>query len=137
VKYGERDSRGFRESFRGSACGGDVELNAFITKTLVEIAVGINNANKEASQKLPHIAAQGKDKEYIFMLPLIGTSAAGDSGGKVDFDIAVSVSQSDEASGGGGLKVYVVDLGGKAASKSVQENTHRVKFEVATGKHIY
>jgi hypothetical protein len=78
------------------------ELASFVTSTLNAIAGGVESASSDTKR---------------FSVPT-----------KVNFEIAVTATRS--SSGGGGLKLQVFNLEGKAAK--ADEQVSRVSFEVAT-----
>ena len=84
----------------------------FIKNTLVSIKNGVSEANKEFNS-LHFAMFSGTEKENY-----------------VHFDVAVSVSSESKKTGGGGIKIYVVDLGGEKSNKNFQENISRIKFSI-------
>lgn len=89
-----------------------MELDEFIKNTLVCIKNGVRNANKEFGES-PYFCIYGSTKD-----------------GNIYFDIAVTVSEQKGETGGGSIKIAVVDVGGKISSENHQEQTSRIKFSI-------
>ena len=98
-----------------------IELNKFITKTLVDIATGVSTANANLKE------ITGKGDNY-FMLETTRGDKNKTPG--IAFDIAVSANkdQKDKA----GFLVSLVNIGGGASTEkgNKSEMAHRIKFEV-------
>jgi hypothetical protein len=86
-----------------------MELEKFITATLNDIVNGIKNVNKGLG---------GGDK---FSLK---------NHDEISFDIAITVTDGSEKSGGASIRVYALELGGKKAGKTINENVSRIKFKI-------
>ena len=84
-----------------------MELENFIKTTLINIKDGVHFANETMMQR---------DKEdYRYFSLMSGESK---EGGFIEFDIAVSTTQENNRSGGGGVKIYIAELGGKEENKN-------------------
>lgn len=104
-----------------------MELSDFISKTLIDIKTGLRNANE-------HFALQegkklGLDAEAAFILPAY---AHGGKDGCINFDIAVTVSKESSESGGAGIKIAVVNIGGEIKGIDRQESISHIKFSLAS-----
>ncbi|NOQ67909.1 hypothetical protein GQ568_00530 [Patescibacteria group bacterium] len=99
-----------------------MELQEFIKHSLTSIVNGIKNANKSLDSD------DGIDR--TFSMP------TGDAKDSVIFDIAVTASSESEKSKGGGLKISVVDFGGKIDKKTTSENVSRIKFQIKPNAKI-
>ncbi len=106
-----------------------MQLETFITETLISIITGVNNAQtfaKDNGARINPIRFNAPDHEYVHF--------GGDDGKKplsiISFDIAVSVSKSNEDKVGGGIKVFSVDLSGKTKSINENEIVSRIKFDI-------
>ena len=104
-----------------------MELQEFITKTLIDIKTGLRKANE-------HFASQegktlGLDATAAFMLPAY---AHGGKDGCINFDIAVTVSQESSESGGTGIKIAIVNIGGEMKGVDKQESVSHIKFSLAS-----
>ncbi len=86
-----------------------MELKEFIQKTLIDIRNGLRGANEEIA-KLEG-GKLGVDQAALFQL-----ESHGGQGGKsyINFDIAVTVSREKQKTGGGSIKVAVLNVGGEA-----------------------
>lgn len=101
-----------------------MELKEFIAETLVQIQEGVGDAIKRRSATY---GAAGVINP-VFGATMNATGA--DHLQKVEFDIAVTVS--DKATGGGkaGLKVFSVELSGEVSKGAEQSSVSRIKFTV-------
>ena len=98
-----------------------MELQEFIKHSLISITNGIGEANKEL----------GNGNKFV--MPAMGY---GNEKGSIIFDIAVTASSESEKSKGGGLKISVVDFGGKVDNKITNESVSRIKFSIKPDTHI-
>ncbi|MBI4136393.1 MAG: hypothetical protein HY481_02515 [Candidatus Vogelbacteria bacterium] len=102
-----------------------MELEEFIKKTLVGIAVGIRGANKEI----------GRSGDTFKIEPVSWYEKRTD--GCIEFDIAVAVSDEDKKGGGAGLKVLSIGIDGKREHSISNQVTSRIKFRVAPSYQIF
>ncbi len=93
-----------------------MELQEFIKNTLTSIVNGLNEANQSFTGK----ANFKLDTEK----------------GEVHFDIAITVSEEDKKSGGAGIKVYALKLGGEKEISNIQESVSRIQFKVIPSQNI-
>lgn len=87
-----------------------IKLEDFIKTTLLDIAKGINAANKELSNT------------QTFEM-----KAGGDT---IDFDVAVSVDNESSESSGVGAIISVISLGAKSTKGTKDQSLSRIKFSV-------
>lgn len=101
-----------------------MELQEFIKNTLVSIKNGVHDANIEfAKQDGKTLGTDGQD---YFVL-----ESSRDKGQNyMTFDVAVTVGQKTEKSGGGNIKIAVASLGGGIDNISSQEHVSRIKFHI-------
>lgn len=108
-----------------------MELDKFISNSLKSIIKGIKESQdfaKENGARInPHIGKWDYEK--------IQTTYYGKEEGarvisKIDFDIAVTTSSSQETGGEGGINVYSLKLGGKLSDKEINESISRIKFSL-------
>ena len=92
-----------------------MELEQFITATLVDIVSGIKKANKNFG---------GSDKFDLR------------SGEEISFDIAITVTEGTKKTGAAGIHVYALKLGGEKGSSVTNENISRIKFKVKPNYNI-
>jgi hypothetical protein len=111
-----------------------MELQYFLSETLKQIIKGIQDAQEfvdkegrgakvnprgitalnrdESGQKQPH--------DIHTKLPIE----------RVEFDVAITASDSVEKSGGGGLRVWALNVGGQAGTSSENTTISRIRFGV-------
>jgi len=94
-----------------------MELQEFIRATIESIINGVKEANKNLGGENGVRLRPGKDGEFLF-------------------DIAITVSQESKKSGGAGVKVYALNVGGEKGSSVTHENISRVKFKIEPDKYI-
>jgi hypothetical protein len=101
-----------------------MELKEFVSETLVQILAGVQDA---ISRRL---AAPGSLGAINPVFGLDAGAAGPDHIQKVEFDVAVTVT--DKAGGGGkaGIKVFSIELGGEAGKSTEQSIVSRIKFAV-------
>lgn len=101
-----------------------MELREFITETLVQIQEGVQGAIDRRRASANSAGA---------INPVWGADANAinaDHLQKVDFDVAVTVTDKGGVSGKGGLKIFSFEMGAEA-SKSLEHSTaSRIKFTV-------
>jgi hypothetical protein len=102
-----------------SVKGADMDIQEFVRESLVQVAMGIVEANKVLKEKT------NADHHYFKM----EASVRSDGRKGVEFDIAIVARQ--EAGGGIKLNIPFIALGGDASGKTASENVSRMKFNVA------
>ncbi len=103
-----------------------MELEEFITTTLLSIKKGIQEANICISKQKGKTLGIDDDIQYEIHRESKG----------IKFDIAVTVSNEKEAEGGGKIKVAVLDIGGGKTTTSKEEHISRISFEVSAFKSV-
>ena len=106
-----------------------MQLDTFITETLISIIKGVNNAQDFAKQngsRINPIRFNAPDEQYVFFSEEEGKKPLS----IISFDVAVSISKSDEDKIGGGIKVLSFDLSGKTKSTNQNEVVSRIKFDI-------
>lgn len=100
-----------------------MDLKDFVAKTLSEISEGIVEARSAKPNSNIGVSSHAKFNSLTpgFMQDVQGALCTG-----IDFDVAVTVAA--EGTGSAGIKVFGIDLGGKAAAS--KETVSRVKFSV-------
>jgi hypothetical protein len=93
-----------------------VELQKFITDTLLSITQGVEGANK-VSQRFALAGLTHHHKE-------------GAQGEFVEFDVALEVGKANEKGAKGKIGVAVADIGGDLKTSSHNQSQHRIKFKV-------
>ena len=97
-----------------------MELNEFITNALVEIATGVENANKKLTDHAFEIEAFRREKET----------------GYIAFDLAVRTSDASGKDVKGGIQVLNLGIGGKMELTSTYESANRIQFYILPSKNI-
>lgn len=96
-----------------------MNLENFIKQTLVAIKKGVIGANKEFSDQNSYlIYAKDRDESMV------------------NFDVAVTVASEGGVSGGVGINVVGINIGGEKNNKNTQEAVSRIKFCVQVGQLI-
>lgn len=105
-----------------------MDLDSFITETLVEISKGIRGANDILMPKL-----EEQTEKKLPKLFSLSPGHRGDEGNGIHFDVAVTTQTTDEGEGGVKIKLAVVeaDLSGKA--QTTQQAVSRIQFSVDVG----
>ena len=90
----------------------------------MEIKEFVKSVLRDVTEAVEEIATP--DKKHIFN---IGSDSNGSR--NIEFDIAVSVSTTNETTGGGGIKVLEVIQGGASVSKeSTNSSVSRIRFKI-------
>lgn len=106
-----------------------MDLKEFTTQTLVQIVEGAIEANVQLSGMNSFIPSTN-------IRTTKGYSIAYDASGierlmhYVDFDVAITASESDGKSGGAGIKVIPFNFGGNIESKIENQTISRVKYTI-------
>ena len=99
-----------------------MELKEFIAETLVQIQEGVQDAIKRR-------ASEESSAGVINPVFGIDMDAAGDTHvQKVEFDVAVTVTEKSGGGGKAGIKVFSIELGGELSKGAEQSTASRVKF---------
>ena len=104
-----------------------MELEEFITTTLLSIKEGIHNANIKIAEN---------DGKKLGVDETIQYEIDRDNKG-IKFDVAVTVSGEKATEGGGKIRVAVLDIGGGKTSSSKEEHVSRISFEVSAFKSVH
>ena len=102
-----------------------MNLQQFVTETLRQISLGVAEARGADQRIAPPIGLGDDDPKILRTLH--------DSRGVflVDFDVAISASESSEKGGGGGITVLsVASVKGEAKRTIENSSVSRVKFSV-------
>ncbi len=93
-----------------------MDISAFIKETLIALRSGIQDANKVAG-----------NNPFGMM-----------HGDKIDFDVAVTVSEKTEEKGGAKIGVaQIVSLGGDIAAENQSARTSRIKFSIKINHNLF
>ncbi len=104
-----------------------MDIKDFIENSLLQIVEGVNNAN----EKIKNFGALISSKN---VRPLReGTTFntnTGDLVNLIEFDIGVTVNEKDTTSGGAGIKIAGLNIGGDLQNESVNQRISRIKFSI-------
>ena len=98
-----------------------MDLKEFTKQALVQIVEGTKEANAVIKQYNAHIHIEDEDCFTGTSYPLTN----------VDFDVAITATETEGANGGGGIKVMgVFNAGGEIESKTENQTISRVKYTI-------
>lgn len=101
-----------------------MELKEFISETLVQIQEGV----QDAIQRRSAVSSSAGVINPVFGIDM--DAASPDHIQKVEFDVAVTVTDKVSGSGKAGIKVFSIELGGEAGKSAEQSTVSRIKFVV-------
>jgi len=111
-----------------------MELKDFLSETLKQIIKGIQDAQEfvdkygQGAKVNPRgITALKRDESGRNQPHDINTKLPIE---RVEFDVAITASDSVEKSGGGGLRVWALNVGGQAGTSSENTTISRIRFGV-------
>ena len=109
-----------------------MDISEFIKETIRQVCDGITMASRECSQSGVIVnPAISVGENGDFFIPAKPSSVAMQRRvQKIDFDIAVEVTESEEVEGGGGISVHVFSAKGNLSSKTTNSTINRVSFSV-------
>lgn len=101
-----------------------MDLKEFTSQTLTQIVEGVNDANSVIADSGAYITTEkisGNNGAYLFRQDLNVI--------EVNFDVAITTSETEGVNGGGGLKVVgIISAGGNAESKIENQTISRIKY---------
>ncbi len=102
-----------------------MELQQFVTETLIQIVEGVQDAKADVrsagGEINPELMSAGKDQMVSTSNRMVQL---------VDFDVAVTVSEGTGTKGGGGIFVGAFGLGAQGESTAASSSVSRIKFQV-------
>ncbi|KIC02817.1 hypothetical protein OA88_06750 [Flavobacterium sp. JRM] len=107
-----------------------MELDQFITATLTSIIKSINDSKEFAESNgaiVNPILMEGEYEKFTSIWRKDGKDGKRVLT-KIDFDIAVTVSNEEGSKVGGGIKVQVFSLGASSTETEKNQTTSRIKF---------
>lgn len=112
-----------------------MELQQFISNTLVQIANGIQDAAHELAKSKkaivnPRNVATSNMKDSDAYGILVNNKKFYKAVRKVDFDVAVTAGEGTEKKTGIGIQVGSISLGAKGKSENQNSTVSRIKFSV-------
>ncbi len=104
-----------------------MDLKEFTKETLVQIVQGVEAANNELSEKHAHVTSHAmKNSAGGVLLDDRYTNAI-----EVEFDVAVTATETGGTKGGGGIKVAQIFHGGIETSKNTEnQSISRVRYSL-------
>lgn len=99
-----------------------MELEEFISKTLVSIMKGVKSANKELKVS---------ENDNVAYLIESASNHKDRTDGYIKFDVAVTAIKEAGTKGTGGIRVWSVGIGGEKEVSSSDQVVSRIKFGVA------
>lgn len=100
-----------------------MDLKEFTKQTLVQIVEGVKEANEEFQDGayVPYLVPHNTKGRYIY--------EDGANVVDIDFDVAITATETEGANGGGGLKVAsFLNIGGALESKTENQTISRIKY---------
>ena len=106
-----------------------MDIKEFVKESLMQIAESINEANAELEEKGTYIPNGGMIGEGVLFSVVKGTETRHYV--KIEFDLAVTVSQEQSSNGGGGLSIAsFANVGIKSENKEEKVDVSRIKFMI-------
>ena len=106
-----------------------MDIKEFVKESLLQLAESINEANAELEERGAYIPSGDMIGEGVLFTEVKGTKTRHFV--KVEFDLAVTVSQEQASNGGGGLSIAsFANLGVKSESKEGKVDVSRIKFMI-------
>jgi hypothetical protein len=106
-----------------------LELKDFVRETLVQIAHGVSEAQKELSESAAEVNPQ-VSRRFDVKNSNYGDSQSGKPIFLIDFDVAVTATEGTQTKGGIGVVAGVLALGRHGQSDSANSSVSRIKFMV-------
>lgn len=109
-----------------------LDLQTFVTSTLVQIAKGISNAQEElkGTGALVNPGLRGMFASAKISDPVVYISGVQVHIKDVSFDVAITASDEQSAEAGAGIKVWGTRLGADGKISSENSTVSRVQFSV-------
>ncbi|WP_320055769.1 trypco2 family protein [Desulfuromonas thiophila] len=106
-----------------------MELQEFITETLLGISNGIREANNVRLDKKP---ADPNASRTFFLRP----GSRSENGAGIEFDVAVTTKKIGEGKAGAKLKLTVVEAELGGSGEASKESVSRIKFTINVGQWV-
>lgn len=104
-----------------------MNVKDFIENALVQIVEGVNNANTAIKNSGAMISS--KDVRPLRDGTTYNTTT-GNLVNLVEFDIAVTVNETDKSDGNAGIKVVGLSIGGGLQKENTNQTVSKIKFSV-------
>lgn len=106
-----------------------MDIKEFVKESLMQIAESINETNAELEERGTYIPNGDMTGEGVLFSVVKGTETRHFI--KVEFDLAVTVSQEHASNGGGGLSIAsFANVGVRSESKEEKVDVSRIKFMI-------
>lgn len=106
-----------------------MEIKEFIKESLLQIVDGINEANDELHEKGAYIPSEKLVGDGVLFT--VDKNNETHNFIKVDFDVAVTVSQSDSSKIGGGISIAsFINAGCSAEDVAASQSVSRIKYMI-------
>lgn len=106
-----------------------MDIKEFVKESLLQVAESINEANSELEEKGTYIPSGDMAGEGVLFTVVKGTETRHFV--KVEFDLAVTVSQEQASNGGAGLSIAsFANVGIKSDNKEEKVDVSRIKFMI-------
>lgn len=104
-----------------------MDIKEFTTQTLVQIVKGANEADSQLQKIGGYIPKNGlaSNGDYRYVRGTVEGNVI-----DVDFDVAITATESDGKSGGAGIKVVAFNFGGNVESKVESQTISRIKYTI-------
>ena len=98
-----------------------MDLKEFTKQTLVQIVEGVKEANNAIVDNNAHIHTRNNNGEFGISYPITN----------VDFDVAITATETEGTNGCGGIKVMgVFNAGGNIENKIENQTISRIKYTI-------
>lgn len=101
-----------------------IDLQKFISETLVQIINGVTDAQEKAKQKGAYVNTSEKSDAASYTWATTPTPRL------IEFDIAVTTTESQNSQSGVGIFVAAVGLGGQTNEENAGSQISRIKFSI-------
>jgi len=113
-----------------------MKLGDFISQTIKEIIDGVSDAQQYAKEKDAEINPGHVNWSDIKRAYFKNVKASGEDEAQgltpIDFDILITIGDSDKIEGGVGVFAASLGLGAKGEAKDYSETVNRIKFQILT-----
>lgn len=113
-----------------------VDLQHFITETITQIVIGVQNAGKNLKDSGAIVSPRGivpcsqsSDRNYGYLNEKNPTEYRRIVE-EIEFDVAVTANSGTETKGGAGIVVGIIGLGTQGKSEAEKGSISRIKFSV-------
>jgi hypothetical protein len=108
-----------------------MKLDEFISESIKAVIKGINDSQEFAKENgaliNPHIGKWDFDKTET---TYYGNEEGARRVSKINFDVAVTVSNTSSIDGGGGINIHALKLGTNIADSEKNETVSRIQFDL-------